>query len=454
MATLITNGSVADVQAKINAASAGDAVVIPTGSYTWAGTVNLNKPIILQAASITANNPPSPTVTITHNNGANTLIAVMTGAVGDTTLAGISFQPASATGNYINVGSSGSNPGIFILNNCLFEIPNFQLNNAIEWNIIGGLVYQCMFQSSVDGAGQGYGSGSGCIQFKNQSQWYDPSTFGALDTTGRKNLYIEDCTFFNVYNQAVDVDDCGRLNIRYCNLINSQILTHGITSMFGGRQIDLNNCTFEFRIFAPNSSGIRAVNMNRWGWWRAGSGRVWGNAIDAISSSDWGNKTCWQFSDEPLSRAGSGNGGNCETQAQWPGTRWPGTGGNGVTHPSGVVVTPSFRDPIYFWNNTAGPHSNGTTSWGCTDYGPPLQSCNNGPTSAVFLINRDLFFSAPNNNPSPPYTPYVYPHPLRTGGGGGNGGGGTPQQGTVSNQMGRIVAASPKVIRSAVAKLK
>lgn len=453
MATLASDGSIASIQSLINGAATGDTVTIPPGNYTWAGTVNLNKAITLTAQGIVPNNPPSPPVVITHNNGANALIGVTVVPAGDTTIAGISFQPGTATGSYISTAASGSNPGILILHNCIGELPNFQLLKPFDWEIQGGLIYQCSFQSSTDSGSTGWGSGSACLPIKSPYSYYNVSTLGALDTTGRANLYVEDCTIYNLYNQAVDVDDAGRVNVRYCHIINSQLLTHGITGLYGGRQVDFNNNVFEFRKLTPNSAGLSYVALNRWMWWRAGTGRVWGNQVDAISSQDWGTKPCWNFTNEPLTRAATGNGSQCETPAMYPGTRWPGTGSNGTVHPTGIIVSPSDLDPIYIWSNSAGPNSNGTTSWGCIDYDAPLQNCFNGPTSAVFLLNRDLFFSAPSNNPSPPYTPYVYPHPLRTTGGSG-GGGGNVQLGTVSNQMGRIIVASPRVVRSAIAKLK
>lgn len=460
MATFASDGSLANVQSLVNAAATGDTVTLPDGNFTWAGTLTLNKAITLRAVNTPNANPPSPTVHITHANGANGLITINTTPNGHITLAGLAFWPNEQSGYYVQANITGTTTTI-LMHDCSFSnyFTGTALVNSVLWSGYSGVIWNCRFHCTArDGvtvaqsANFGWGTTNGCLKIKGSKLWYDASSFGALDTTGLINTYVEDCTFEHQWSQAIDADDNARTNIRHCNFINSQIGVHGITSDWGGRQTDINNNVFNFLPFGTAANnGAKAVNLNRWCWWRAGTTRVWGNAVDDINSQDWGSKPCWVFIDEPLTRPGAGNGGNCETQAMYPGTRWVGTGGNGVQHPSGVIVTPSFVDPMYFWNNTAGPHSNGATKWGTNDQSG--FSCNNGPTSAVFLLNRDIFLSAPNNNPSPPYTEYVYPHPLRTGGGGG-GGGGVIQAGTASNSMGRSVVVTPRAVRGAIAKLK
>ena len=209
------------------------------------------------------------------------------------------------------------------------------------------------------------------------------------DANGTSNLYVEDCVFDNIYNQAGDFDDNSRVVVRHCTLTNTQMLTHGTTSLQGGRQVELYNNAFQYRTHAANASGITSVNLNRYFWWRAGTARITDNTFDNITSSDWGNKGELVFIDESLTRPGSG----APCQTTYPGTHWPGQGADG---------TKQISDPVYIWNNT------GTYAVGTNDQS---DGCGHGLLTAnFFLINRDYIMSA-----APGYVKYTYPHPARSG---------------------------------------
>jgi hypothetical protein len=426
--TYTTNGSAADVQAAINAASNGATVIVPSGSYTWAQQVNITgKYLTLRAAVVTSStnyptiptvSPPvvttPPSVKITHGGASTALLNVTSNANGNTTIAGFSFLRGSGVQGQYYINTDGTGLPI-VMHDCSFDMGPFSGPNIGQWTAQGGLIYNCYVYGHDDGGSQGWGSGNDCLIVKpGNPPWYNASTMGNLDVTGNTNLYIEQCQFDNLFNSVLDLDDCSRVVVRYCMINNSQCVTHAITSMWGGRHIEFYKNAFNYYSLGKNSAGISYPNVNRFYWGRGGTGRIWGNSVDPVSSSDWGSKSSWQFIDEPLTRPGSGNGGVCETESQYPGTRWSGTGSNGVQHPNGVVVSPSVVDPWYIWNNVAGPRGDGTTNWstndqsgyGCSAPGPGNQ------TSDVFRLNRDIFLSAPNNNPSPPYTPYQYPHPL------------------------------------------
>lgn len=386
-----SGGSNSAVQSAIDAAANGDTVTWSSGNYTWNAGINCNKAITIDGAGST----------ITHGAGSSNLMNLTLSNAGHLTVANIKFMPGSATGRYMNVGGSGQ---FFVMHDSSFNIPNFQLNQGLSLNAVGGLIYNCTFESTDSSSSSGPGSGSGCLQIKSTKSYYDKSTLGNLDVNGDINFYIEDSRFLNIYNQAVDVDDCGRVVVRHCEVQNTQFLTHGITSMWGGRQIEL----YENRFTFPKINGM-FCNVNRNLWMRAGTARIFNNYCEKLDSLGyWGGwKMSFVFIDEPLTRSGAGNGGKCETQAQYPGTRWPGTGSDGTQHATGQIVSPSIVDPIYLWNNT-GPAA---TAWGTNDQSGSTQTCTNGPTSAVFKAGRDIILSAPAN-----YTPYTYPHPLRGGG--------------------------------------
>jgi MYXO-CTERM domain-containing protein len=73
-----------DVQNAVDSASAGDTVVIPAGSCTWAGTLSITQPLTLTGSGM-ANDGPSEfgagtvTTVITDNSGANNSLITVSG---------------------------------------------------------------------------------------------------------------------------------------------------------------------------------------------------------------------------------------------------------------------------------------------------------------------------------------------------------------------------------------
>ena len=383
---LRSNGSQGDTQLALYAAPKGGTVEIANGSYTWIGPVHVTRWVILRAQTFGSVN-----LTL----GGNGIINLTTNNNGNTEIAGINFLPGAAGDSawYIEANGGGR---VALLHDCTFNLPNFQIAGACRWSCTGGVIYRCkFFSNTVNGTLGSNGSGSGCFQHRSQKRWNDASTYGILDTNGDQNLYFEDNEFRDIYNQCIDVDDNSRVVIRNNQIINSQCLTHGTTSLFGGRQVELYKNQMIYRPHPANASRITSINLNRWFWFRAGTGRIWGNSVDRISSQDWGERPSWMFMAESLTRPGEGS--PCQTEADYPGTHWPGTGADGRRQ---------ISDPIYIWNNTGA----GATVWGTNDQ--TEFDCNGGRTANVFRLNRDLFLSAPPN-----YTPYPYPHLLRAGGG-------------------------------------
>jgi hypothetical protein len=240
---------------------------------------------------------------------------------------------------------------------------------------------------------------------------------GTLDVTGTQNTYIEDSVFNNV-GQAPDVDDNGRVVIRHSQFIGSSGLTHGTTSTYGGRQVEIYNNSFTY----PNSNR----NLNRYFWYRAGTTVVTNNSIQWINGGCYPNKPSLEFvveNAQALAEHGCCTGYMCFHQ--------PGSGSNSTSHspsllgPGNPTQTPGdafqVSDPVYVWNNTGtGQGSNhygmnqGVTGSPCNNVNP-----NTGQlyqTSDFYKAGRDYFYddsSNPNSGAKPGWAPYQYPHPLR-----------------------------------------
>src|SRR5262249_3315821 len=156
-----------------------------------------------------------------------------------TTIANLRFMPGTGTGNYININGTGLVP---LMHDMYFNVPNAQLFQAVQWWVVGGVIWNTTFESTDTVYP---GSDSGCLVVKSSLPWDTPSTMGTLDTNGDKNLYIEDSTFNNV-GQCPDVDENGRVVLRHSQIIGSAGLTHGTTSTYGGRFIEFYNDTFSY----------------------------------------------------------------------------------------------------------------------------------------------------------------------------------------------------------------
>lgn len=383
-----SDGTVNDTQNAINAIPSGGTVEIANGSYSWGSGVQIRKYCKLLAQT-------SGQVTLAFGGGFSSLVDIASQSAGNVELAGINFAPGSGGSNSTHMVTSGTGKPI-LMHDCTFESPNFQLARNCDWKSNGGVIWKCRWFSNSQSSSSGPGSGSGGIRVMSQIPWNAVNTYGDKDTNGDKNCYIEDCTADSLYNQWGDFDDNARVVVRYCQINNSQITVHGTTSLEGGRQFEYYNNTCRF------TKWLGAwVNINRYIWVRAGGLYCHDNAVDDISSSDWGNKPSWVFIAESLTRGGAGS--PCQRASDYPnGTHWPGTGTDGSSQKNGT-------EPVYIWNNSgSAPYKWGTndqTGYGCD---------NGGRTADVFKSGRDIFVNA--GAPSG-YRAYTYPHPLRSGGG-------------------------------------
>lgn len=422
--------SSAAVQAAVNSASNGDTVVIPNGSCTWTSGVTVNKQITLTGESVGG-------VTII-NASSGDLLTITIGNSFHTIIANLRFLPGTATNtsDYLVINGTGLVP---LMHDMYFNLFQFQMFHAVEWDVTGGVIWNTTFEST-DPTNAGTG---GCLVVKPNIPWDTPSTMGTLDTQGTSNLYIEDSTF-NLVDQCPDIDDNGRVVLRHVTYNGASGLTHGATSAEGGRFVEFYNSALTYPQLVP------ARNMNRYFWWRAGTGVVTGNTIQWINGASYPNKPTWAFSAENAQRAA--NKGCCVGYMCW---HQAGSGSDGLVHSpmnTPPTVNPSgggpvalgqdskqIADPIYIWNNTGTGSGLAHLAGGFIDGSPesPSDFCNTSvvpvnpatgqewSTVDLVLKGRDILLCDTTDGCSggakPGWAPYTYPHPLRalvTGGGG------------------------------------
>jgi hypothetical protein len=381
----------ANVSTAITSAATGDTVTVPAGTCTWTG-FTIAKAITLQGAGTGSTN-----ITLS----GNTITKQASGVI---RVKGFSFSKSSggneSKGWTITGAWQGVEPVIFEYN--AFTI---DFSGLILVQTPGGVIFA--HNSFTSGINDSF------LQLKDPTDpsgsWTSADTLGTRDTDGKKNIYVEDNTFYGSNAQGIDADDSSRIVYRYNTLTYSAWNSHGLDSSAQGiRHFEVYNNTFQH---TPSTDEI--ANQNWAIWVRGGTGVIYGNTIPDLAGGYWGDKTELRFSirgAEDIRPQGT-----CG-QVSYPVPRQIGQNHNGTSY---------FTDPIYIWSNV------GTMAIGAGfDWGNPC-----GFTFSTFWQEgRDYVL----NTPRPGYTAYTYPHPLVGTAPGGGGGGGSTGPGKGKGGKGNI----------------
>ncbi|MBV8587523.1 MAG: hypothetical protein JO308_14630 [Verrucomicrobia bacterium] len=365
-----SNGTQADTLGAINACGAGGTVVIPKGTYTWSAGITVSKTVRL-------NGQAKAGVTIVNNVVGQPLITVATSVQLETEISNLNLVQGSGNGDHLMVYAP------ILLHDCYFET-NGTVRRSIHWATNGGVIWNCRFYSN-----RSDDSGIGFKPTELNSSWKTNSTMGTADVKGTANTYVEDCTFKDLFLQAMDFDDNSRTVVRHCTFDNSAITSHGQdTSPAGARHWEVYNNVFTF---TPSGGGY-PLNLNYFFYVRGGTGIIANNVIPHIGSQAWGQKSDVSLTVFNIRR--SSQFVSCQT-------KYPAARQIGQSWQNGAAVT----DPIYIWGNTGtGNHDHP----GIIDYEP--DQCGNGQHSADYIkAGRDYV----TGSAKPGYTEYPYPHPLR-----------------------------------------
>lgn len=388
------------MQTAINNAPDGATVVIPDGTYSWNGTLSINKAITLQGADATG-------VTIQNNLAVGSMIAASAPATGHINIFWLNI--IQAVNNNINGGGFSisadrvdSSPYTVMIHDCTFNnstVYNYMVlcraNGIIFWNdtFVG------------DGTNGLTGISFVCDKYGVTSSWNTADTYGTLDTTGLGNSYVENCTFYDAPTACENWDDNSRVVTRNCTISNASVSCHGQeTSMYGVREWEVYNNTFLYSSTGTGPSGATyPLNMNNWTLIRGGSGVWFNNAMPLIPF----NKSGIALAVFSITR-----GGQIPCQTAYPAARQTGQGwsltsttpfGNPVVSQDGIGA---ITEGVWIWNNTG----TATTDPSYVSLDPYLpDNCGNGQQLGNYLqAGRDYFV----NQAKPNYTPYQYPHPL------------------------------------------
>lgn len=361
-----------DVQAKVNAAKDGDVVVIPNGSCTWTAS-NF---VTISGKGIHLRGATAGGVVITTAAGRSvSILRITEDATHHVEVSQLSFRETND--DYYVISVYGGGRPVLIHDN---SFGGYNSVRGMRFHTSRGVVYRNVTQAQTPPAVYNNRQFFSCqITLPPPNAWSAPPVYGANDTNGTANVYVEDNRIINV-QEAIDLDGNCRGVVRYNTFQDAFSGSHGAdTGPYGVRQFEIYNNTF-----------IRASNsmLNQWFMVRGGSGVITDNVFPDIVG-----KAEINMQIQNLRR----NGGPYPCwRGGWPAPHQIGQGHNG----SSYVV-----EGVYIWNNTGG----GSPQPALTNFSP--DQCNGGTDITVHLRSgRDFFVGTPK----PGYSKYRYPHPLRS----------------------------------------
>jgi hypothetical protein len=406
-----TNGSLADVQAKVNEAPDDGtvAVAIPGGVYNWNGTLNLHKAITLIGEE----------GAVLRHNANGSMISAWARDSGHVTVSGLRLVQVSNVGGgrgfLMNAARRETTNNTVRIHDCTFD-QNGIFNWSLQCLSNGILVWNTRFI----GSGSQHGMG-GVIMLVgspgNYELWRRPLTLGAQDTNGLSNTYLEDCEFLNSSIGCTDFSDNARMVFRHNIVQDAGLGSHGQeTSPLGASSFEVYNNTF--RISSGNPQ-----NIAFWVHVRGGTGVITGNDMALVP---WAGGSQILLTVMSITRSANDNAGGVFCPVEYPAPRqtgwswednnanWGRVRGNpsllddgnpGFFRPNGRGAK---LDPVYIWDNR-GPGAQADTYVVLRPFMP--DQCGNGQQLSNYLQRgRDFYVDA---GPKPGWTPYTYPHPLR-----------------------------------------
>jgi hypothetical protein len=462
----LSDGSVSDTQAAINAAPNGATINIPTGTFVWSAVLNVNKAVTVAGAgagnTIIQDNvtnvlqlpdgPVNPVMAVTLLPNLTTRITGIeftAGARSSVNQSGIIYMSGINTDNrrgrvdHCKFTSVNNRCGVFVAgalgvtDNCTFIVSNSQFTHDIRHPNWGG---------------QSYGDGS----------WADDPHFGT-----DQFWFVEDCTMDyskqSLY-ECIDSYSGARWVARHNTLINSRFATHGTetTQRYRGtRAIEIyqnnmtgDNVNNQALSLRSGSSVIYSNTMS--GWNVAFPGVFTMYAFREIQlCTPWGGAdgtNPWDQNDSrnPFQTASATSGGALTmtvSAANWTANQWVGyslknstAGGfseiaantsNTITFKASMfapnlsfaagdayalnLVTTILDQPgvgkgdLINTSSPAWPHQAVET---CYEWANTANGIDVGYGPQNNVIQSGIHYQ--NDTVKPGYTAYTYPHPLRT----------------------------------------
>jgi len=411
--TYNTNGSIADVQSKVNSANDGDTITLPAGSLSWAARVSITKNITLQGAGTSATGGGDQTVITDNSASGSPLLAITVNSSGVFRMTGITVQSGLAKdGGIINING----PGNVRIDHCHLNATSTTSAKAILLGTgVFGVMDHCILDFTGGNAIYIYNGRQGAGDWMGNLEWSLPTNFGSADY-----FFIED----NIINGNVP---SGAYNTRVYDGFTATKVVLRFNTLY-------QTCTGETHAtgHAPDDRGLRSQEVYgnsvtsslahdpNYNALNIGNGTtlVWGNSWDQVYKNIFtfnvtrkNNGTYpqirtpngWGYAGTAFNGTGSNwDGGTAlgtDTTNGYPCLDQPGrgqgdliTGGfpNKVNSTTGTIHWPNQAlEPIYMWNNIGGI----VPGWGGSIYADA--------SGGRVVANRDYYPSASGEQTSP-----------------------------------------------------
>jgi hypothetical protein len=429
--------SLADAQTAVTSAGRGGTVTIPAGNCTWGSTLTLTYGITLAGAGVDT--------TVITSSGGVTLISVIPDLTAiansqSAKITGFTFNGAGTAQTLINIQGASGITGTIPYRNIIIGDNKFQNNSPTSSTLLGAVI-----QANADSDGQLRGviyhnifdrcniilhifSNDDTREWANTA--FNQLTFGTSD-----NLYFEDNTI--LFSSSYSGDNPGWIETGQGGRLVGRYNTWNMTNATTPQEIwDIHG--FQNWTGSTNSGQTSTMVVE-----------YYGNTLTNMGQYRWINhRGSWGlFFNNIL----TGSGGN---SIDIYGMSTP------ASCPSDISPTPTNYNPTvnntYFFNNTqngsvvaASMLSSGNpthctvsenSNWWNYNAACTISSCSSGvgrgttaptgtcttgvgywvastatPTASSSVTQAGQFYKCTSTNTwTPYYTPYTYPHPLRS----------------------------------------
>ncbi len=407
-------------------ASDGDTIQVASGTYHARSPVFLTKYLILKPQT------PGGVNIIDDDCGSNlgcpsSMINITESTAGSTRIMG--FEMTRGLSSHANpdavIGWSkimGGKP--VVIQGNLFTDPNGGGNqvwlnaNSNKGVIVGNYI-------NVPPAGGLCAVQSEFLQVEpsgSTSDWATPVLWGADDTDGDANVYLEG----NYIGALIDTLANGRVVARYNTFVNNGISAHGIASVTGRSYDIYNNLWINDLTLFSNCTPASQQEVTNYVSLGGGTMAMHHNTVPACGNPYYPNCDGQEITLRAQNLGANKGGWPCWNQRTAAGTGWPDAeqvgwgyvdGSHAVTRdPSG---NPQVQEPepVYFWGNIGAGNYDSPNRESYPDNDPDLSCVLTGypsPPNVTDYIQqgREYFLDADAPAGKPGYTPYQCPHPL------------------------------------------
>jgi len=430
--------SVTDVQTAVNNAGRGGTVNVPSGSCTWSATLNLAYGITLTGAGAGA--------TVITSSGGVTLISTTPDLIAvangqSIKITGFTFDGGSTASALINIQGANGITGTIPYRNIIIGDNKFQNANPSSSTLVGAAI-----QANADSNGQIRGviyhnTFDRCniilriFSNDDTGEWANIA-FNQLSYGTSDNLYFEDNTI--MYSSSYSGDNPGwiesgqggRIVVRYntWNLTNATT-PQEIWDIHGFQNWTGSVNSGQTSTMVVEYYGNTLINMGTYRWVNHRGG--WGMFYDNVLTGSGGNS---------IDLYGMSTPGSCPSDiSPTPLNYNPvvnnsyffnntknGTNVPAIMYGSGNPTHCSVTENANWWNQNSACTTSSCSGGIGTGTTPPTGSCTTGvgywvastpsaTASSSVIQGSSLYKCTAPNTWTKYYSPFTYPHPLRSG---------------------------------------